>query len=75
MDIEVLEILEVLETIAVGSRIREHRRLVKCYGSGRWRKMKGRARVRLLDGSISVMEIHWYEAHGVGRFEFKPKFR
>jgi hypothetical protein len=73
LDIEILgEILEP-QTIAVGRRIRELERLKKVYGPGRWRKRKGKAKVRLPDGSIRIAEIHWYEAHGVGRKEFKVK--
>ena len=44
------------------------------YGRGRWRKRKGVAAVRLLDGSIHTAEVHWYEAHGIGRREMKIKF-
>jgi len=62
-----------VETIAVGSAIREVRRLQKAYGRGRWRKRKGVANVRLADGSMCRAEIHWYEAHGHGRKEPKIK--
>ena len=62
-----------IETIAVGYRIRELKRLRRIYGSGRWRKKKGLAIVRLPDGSLSQVEVHWYEAHGIGRKEFKIK--
>jgi hypothetical protein len=68
----VSEISEV-RTIAVGRRIREIERLQKVYGPGRWRKRKGKARIRLPDGTVSLAEVHWYEAHGVGRKEFKIK--
>jgi len=61
------------ETIAVGRRIRELPRLLKFYGPGRWRKRKGIARIRLDDGTIRTAEIHWYEAHGIGRKELKIK--
>ena len=60
-------------TFAVGSSIREIARLRKLYGRGRWRKRKGVARVRLPDGAIRLAEVHWYEAHGIGRREFKIK--
>jgi len=43
------------------------------YGKGRWRKMKGVATVRLADGTICEAEIHWFEAHGIGRKDFKIK--
>ena len=62
-----------IETFASGSGIREIARLRKIYGRGRWRKRKGVARVRLSDGSIHVAELHWYEATGIGRKEFKIK--
>lgn len=56
-----------------GSELREIRRLRRMYGIGHWRKRKGIASVRLTDGSIRRAEIHWYEASGIGRFEFKIK--
>jgi hypothetical protein len=62
-----------VETIASGRAIRELRRLQKVYGKGRWRKRKGIARIKLADGSIYTAEIHWYEAHGIGRKEAKIK--
>lgn len=61
------------ETFAVGSSIREIARLRKVYGRGRWRKRKGIARVRLEDGSDHAAEVHWYEATGIGKKEFKIK--
>ena len=60
-------------TIAVGRAIREIDRLIRVYGPGRWRKCRGFASVRLPDGSVCQAEVHWYEAHGVGRKEFKVK--
>jgi len=62
-----------IETFAVGSGIRELPRLRKRYGRGRWRKRKGVATVRLPDGAERLAEIHWYEAAGIGRREFKIK--
>jgi hypothetical protein len=61
------------ELIASGRRVRQRRRLVKTYGGRRWRKFKGVAMVRLSDGTIRRAELHWYEAHGVGRRELKLK--
>lgn len=61
------------ETIAVGRQIRELSRLRKLYGPGRWRKRKGVARIELSDGTIRTAELHWYEATGIGRKEFKIK--
>ena len=66
------EITQV-ETFAIGSGIREVARLRKLYGRGRWRKRKGVAKVRLEDGSVHFAELHWYEATGIGKREFKIK--
>jgi len=73
MDFEIAENILRIETIAVGSSIRDLKRLIRVYGNGRWRKLKGFATVRLMDGSFRKAEIHWYEAHGIGRKEFKLK--
>jgi hypothetical protein len=61
------------ERIALGSSIRDLRRLQKLYGKGRWRKMKGKALMRLPSGRVRLVELHWYEAHGIGRREIKRK--
>ncbi|MCI0424082.1 MAG: hypothetical protein L0312_33545 [Acidobacteria bacterium] len=73
MIFEVIGDITGIETIAVGSRIHDIERLRKTYGSGRWRKLKGMALVRLEDGSESDAELHWYEAHGIGKQEMKIK--
>jgi hypothetical protein len=73
MDFEVVGDITDVETFAVGSSIRELPRLRRAYGSGRWRKRKGIARVRLDDGTTHRAEVHWYEAHGIGRVELKIK--
>ena len=73
MYFRILGELTDVETIATGSSIRELPRLKKFYGRGRWRKMKGAATIRLANGSIREAELHWYEAHGIGRKEFKIK--
>lgn len=62
-----------IETIAVNRSIREISRMEKRYGIGRWRKMKGVAHVRLQNGQIRLAELHWYEAHGIGRKRMKVK--
>ncbi len=62
-----------VEMIALGKGVRIHRYLERIHGKGRWRKMKGTATVELSDGTICVAEIHWYEAHGIGRKDFKIK--
>ncbi len=68
----VSEISEI-ETIAIGSAIRDLIRLQKYYGRGRWRKMKGIALIRLSNGMVKKAELHWYEAHGIGKKEYKRK--
>jgi len=73
MDFEILGDINAIEPIAVGRGIRDRRRLQRFYGKGRWRKLRGIARVRLADGTIHTAEVHWYEAHGIGRKEFKLK--
>jgi hypothetical protein len=73
MKFEILGEISNEETFATGSAIRERARLKRAYGRGRWRKRKGIARVRLSDGSAHVAEVHWYEASGIGRKEFKIK--
>jgi hypothetical protein len=73
MDFKILSSTTNEETIAVGKAIRELKRLVRIYGKGRWRKRKGIARIQLADGSTGLAELHWYEASGVGRKEFKIK--
>ena len=73
MDFTILSDLSNVETIATGAGVRARRRLNRHYGAGRWRKLKGIARVRLADDSIRLAELHWYEAHGLGQHEFKIK--
>jgi hypothetical protein len=73
MQFEILGEISRVETFAAGSGIREIARLRRVYGRGRWRKRKGIARVRLADGAVHVAEVHWYEAAGIGRKEFKIK--
>ena len=73
MPFEIIGTIENIETIAVGGRIREIQRLRKQYGSGRWRKLKGIAYIRLTTGSVRRAKIHWYEAHGIGRKKMKIK--
>lgn len=73
MRFRMLSPLSGIETIATGTGIRERARLRKRHGKGRWRKRKGFADVRLPDGSVHRAEIHWYEATGIGRREFKLK--
>lgn len=73
MYFEVVGRIRNVETIAVGGKIRDIMRLRKQFGPGRWRKMKGTAEVRLADGTIRAAEVHWYEAHGIGKRKLKLK--
>lgn len=73
MYFEIIGDIENIETIAVGNSIRDIARLRKQYGPGRWRKLKGIATVRLIDGRIKMAELHWYEAHGIGKRKMKIK--
>ncbi|MGB7248512.1 MAG: hypothetical protein WBC73_06205 [Phormidesmis sp.] len=73
MDFEIIGNITSIETIATGTGIRDRARLQKRYGHGRWRKLKGTAQVQLPNGMIRIAEVHWYEAHGIGKKEFKLK--
>jgi len=73
MYLDIIGDIEEIETLAVGGRIRDIMRIRKQYGPGRWRKLKGVAKVRLSSGRICNAEIHWYEAHGIGRKKMKIK--
>lgn len=73
MTFDILTPITDIETIAVGASIRELARLRKFYGPGRWRKRKGIAKIRLPGNRIALAEIHWYEASGIGKREFKIK--
>jgi len=73
MHFDILEEVGEIETIAVGKRIRDRDRLEKLYGKGNWRKMKGVALIRLHSGRVRKAELHWYEAHGIGKKELKRK--
>jgi len=65
--------ITVIENIAVSSGVRNLARLRRTYGGRRWRKVKGTALVELMNGEIRSAELHWYEAHGVGKKEIKIK--
>ncbi len=70
---EIVSEITEIEVIAIGNSIRDLPRIRKLYGDGRWRKMKGIANIQLPNGRICKAEIHWYEAHGIGRKEYKRK--
>lgn len=73
MAFEIIGEITEIETIAVGTSIREIARLRKQYDQGRWRKVKGIATIRLADGMMCEAELHWYEAHGIGKKEIRIK--
>ncbi|MGH9898575.1 MAG: hypothetical protein ACRD63_14460 [Pyrinomonadaceae bacterium] len=73
MYFEIIGEIADIETIAVGSQIHEIARLRKQHGRGRWRKLKGIATVRLKNDRIRLVELHWYEAHGIGKKKLKIK--
>jgi hypothetical protein len=73
MDFELVSEITNIENIAAGTGVRDRARLRKQYGRGRWRKLKGVAKARLKSGRIRLAEVHWYEAHGIGKREFKLK--
>ena len=73
MHFEVVGKIKNVEIIATGGRIRDIMRLRKQFGAGRWRKLKGIVKVRLQNGEIRKAEVHWYEAHGIGRKKMKIK--
>jgi hypothetical protein len=70
---EIIDEITDIKVIAIGNSIRDLPRLRKLYGDGRWRKMKGNATIQLNNGRVRKAEIHWYEAHGIGRKEYKRK--
>jgi hypothetical protein len=74
MDFQIVGPLRHVETIASGHGIRELNRLTQTYGPGRWRKRKGFATV-VMEGTVVDAELHWYEAHGIGRREMRIKRR
>lgn len=73
MSFEIVGEITQIEPIAVSTSIRDISRLRKQYGEGRWRKLKGVALIRLRSGRVRRAELHWYEAHGVGKREIKRK--
>jgi hypothetical protein len=73
VDFEIIGDITNIEIIATGTGIRNRERLQKQYGKGKWRKLKGIAQVQLPNDIVRLAEVHWYEAHGIGKKEFKLK--
>ncbi len=74
MTFEIVGEITDIKMIAVGSSIRDIHRLRKQYGRGKWRKLKGKTTVRFSNGDICKAEVHWYEAHGIGKTKMKVKY-
>ena len=70
---EIISQISDIENIAIGTNIREIKILREQFGRGRWRKLKGIAQVKLQNGRIRLAELHWYEAHGIGKRKMKIK--
>ena len=73
MKFEIVGPIDRVSTIAAGPSVKVRAFLRKAYGPGRWRKMKGIATVRLAHGEVRRVELHWYEAHSIGRRDMKIK--
>ena len=73
MALEIVSEIKDVEAIATARGMHMPRHLDRTYGGGRWQEMKGKATVRLADGTVCQAEIHWFEAHGMGRKDFKVK--
>jgi hypothetical protein len=73
MHFDILDEIDEIETFATGRQIRELARLNRIYGKARWRKRKGFTTIRLKSGEIHHVELHWYEATGIGKKEIKIK--
>ena len=73
MDFEIIGEITAIQTIATGRGVYARRYLNRVYGRGHWRKMKGMAMVRIFHGPLRRTEVHWYEAHGIGKRDFKIK--
>ncbi len=73
MKFEIVGEIRSVETMASGRGIRVLTRLNRLFGSGNWRKLKGFATVRFEDGTLAEVELHWFEAHGIGKRKMKIK--
>jgi len=73
MDFEIIGSITAIEIIAVNLSIRELSSLKEEFGGKRWRKLKGVATIRLPNDNVRKAELHWYEAHGIGKRKMKIK--
>ena len=58
--------------IAKGKRIRDVQRLVEDYGGVTRNWVKKSSPPLFIEGRLA--EVHWYEHHGIGRFEEKIRW-
>lgn len=72
-DFKILGVLHDIRIIARGRGVDRKAHLQEAFGGRNWRKMKGVARIEDEYGRIGDAEIHWFEAHGVGRVRWKIK--
>lgn len=70
---EIIGVIEEMEVIAAGPGVRIRAHLRKLHGPARWRKLKGVATVRFPNGTTHLVELHWYQAHGIGKRDMKIK--
>jgi hypothetical protein len=70
---EIIGEIEHIETIATGGNIHDIMRLQKQFGPGKWKKLKGIGTIKIRSGNIHKAELHWYEAHGIGKKKMKIK--
>ncbi|MBC8234574.1 hypothetical protein H8E77_33955 [bacterium] len=73
MNFRIISEITDIETIARGRGVHARQALNRQYGYGKWCKMKGKAYIELANGDIRYAELHWYEAHGIGRRRIKRK--
>jgi len=74
-DFRLLGPVKRVRAIVRGLGVQMRGYLTENYGGRNWRKMKGVATVEDEYGWIGEAEVHWFEAHGVGRVKWKIKRR
>jgi hypothetical protein len=73
MDFEIIGEISDVEIIAVSGGITDIARLRRVYGRGRWRKLKGVARVQLRNGKIRQAYTVRLVPVDLGKREIKRK--